>query len=1026
MRPLFLSIQAFGPFSDRQCIDFTELGENALFLINGPTGAGKSSLLDAICFALYGVTTGGEREAASMRNDLAADDLETEVRLDVQLGDQVYCVRRQPTQEVAKKRGQGTTERQTSAQVYKVAATDWEPDQDDRDTDLIPLKGVREVNDFVQQLTGLNADQFRQVMVLPQGKFRDLLLAPSSEREQIFSKLFQTDIFKKLEDGLQEQAAGLRREREGLVDKRQALLDLVVVESVAELDDRLNELAPEVALAQQGLDEWLKKVSAAERNLDAGQRLEAQFKRLTELALEAQAHQAQAETMQQARARLQRARDAQRLEAVHSQVARSEKRLKELAEAVQQAARREHQLAQQQQEANQAFQSTERVWQSLDGLKGQRQELLSVQSRLSELESSRAALEKSQARQKAAQQALQAQQSEQQARQAQLQNLDQRIEQWRTELARAPQLEVQRATLDKYGKARAEWQKLQDKQQRLNTEVRGCTALVARLQNQTEALDRTLKETELAWHQGQAVELAQALEQGQPCPVCGSTEHPNPAEDQTRAFASRADVDQARKALDAEQSRLREAQSEHDRLNLELRQSRQRAEEWLDELGDYRDRDLESMRDEWSQVNQQLKDLKQVQQKLEEHQKTRTKTDADLRRATEQETELRQTLEAAIKDQASAEQALKSLVQAVPEPWRVPGALTQKLTGLNQEIERIEQGYKQAQATLQDLNKSLASAKASHVSAQQQQATGLSDAEHARQEWQAALVRSDFASDADFQSARSSDADMTELEQQLDTYQAQGHRLAAQREDLNTALEGQAKPDLDALQRELETNRARQQQAEQQHQKLKAQVDELKKIQKELAQTQGKMEQLDARYSVTGTLADVAAGRNVHKVSLQRFVLSVLLDDVLIEATRRLSVMSKGRYQLLRKQDRSKGNRASGLELEVEDAYTGKSRPVNTLSGGESFLAALALALGLSDVVQAYAGGIRLDTLFIDEGFGSLDQDSLDLAIQTLMELRANGRTIGIISHVSELKEQMPLRIDVKPSRRGSVVEVVS
>ncbi|MHA7879792.1 MAG: SbcC/MukB-like Walker B domain-containing protein [Saccharospirillum sp.] len=1026
MRPLFLSIQAFGPFSQRQCIDFTELGDNALFLINGPTGSGKSSLLDAICFALYGVTTGGEREAASMRNDLAPDELETEVRLDVQLGDQVYCVRRQPAQEVAKKRGQGTTERQASAQVYKVAVADWVPDQDDRDTDLVSLKGVREVNDFVQQLTGLNADQFRQVMVLPQGKFRDLLLAPSSEREQIFSKLFQTDIFSKLEDSLQQQAAGLRREREGLVDKRQALLDLVGVATVTELDDRLDEWAPELALARQGLDEWLKKVSVAERNLDAGQRLAEQFKRLAELVQQTQAHQAQAETMAQARTRLQRARDAQRLEAMHSQVARSENRRRELAEAVQQAAQRERQLAQQQQAAEQTFHRAERDWNSLDGLKEQRQELRSVQSRLTELESSRSTLEKSQARQKAAQQALQAHQSEQQARQTQLQNLDDRIEQWRTELARVPQLEVQLATLDQYGKARAEWQKLQDKQQQLNTELQECGRKVAGLREQSKALDRALKETELAWHQGQAVELAQALELGQPCPVCGSTEHPNPAEDRTRAFASRADVDQARKALDTEQSRLREAQSEHDRLNLERVQSRQRAQEWLDELGDYRDRDLESMRDEWSQVNQQLKALKQTQQTLESSQRSRQQIDADLRQAAEQEASLRQALEAAIKEQASAEQALTSLEQAVPEPWRESGALTKKLAGLNQDIERIEQGYQNAQTTLQDLNKALASARASHTSAQQQHARGLADAEQARQGWEAALARSDFATEDDFLLARLTHADTTQLEQQLDDYQAQGHRLAAQREDLSTALEGQAKPDLDALQRELETKRAQQQQAEQQHQTLKAQVGELKKIQKELAQTQGRMDQLDQRYAVTGTLADVAAGRNVHKVSLQRFVLSVLLDDVLIEATRRLSVMSKGRYQLLRKQDRSKGNRASGLELEVEDAYTGKSRPVNTLSGGESFLAALALALGLSDVVQAYAGGIRLDTLFIDEGFGSLDPDSLDLAVQTLMELRANGRTIGIISHVSELKEQMPLRIDVTPSREGSTVKVMA
>ena len=187
-----------------------------------------------------------------------------------------------------------------------------------------------------------------------------------------------------------------------------------------------------------------------------------------------------------------------------------------------------------------------------------------------------------------------------------------------------------------------------------------------------------------------------------------------------------------------------------------------------------------------------------------------------------------------------------------------------------------------------------------------------------------------------------------------------------------------------------------------------------------------KNKELEAQYRIYGTLSDVANGQTGNRISLQRFVLSVLLDDVLIQASQRLHIMSNGRYQLVRKEDRTRGNRASGLDLEVEDGYTGKNRSVATLSGGESFMAALSLALGLSDVVQSYAGGIKLDTLFIDEGFGSLDPESLDLAIRTLIDLQATGRMIGIISHVSELKEQMALRLDVISSKNGSSIRTVS
>ena len=200
----------------------------------------------------------------------------------------------------------------------------------------------------------------------------------------------------------------------------------------------------------------------------------------------------------------------------------------------------------------------------------------------------------------------------------------------------------------------------------------------------------------------------------------------------------------------------------------------------------------------------------------------------------------------------------------------------------------------------------------------------------------------------------------------------------------------------------------------------------LTNIKKQLSDIKTKTDELNAQYQIVGTLSDVANGTSGKRISLQRFVLSVLLDDVLIQASQRLNLMSKGRYRLLRREDAIGGNAAAGLDLEVEDSYTDKSRPVATLSGGESFMAALSLALGLSDVVQSYAGGIKLDTLFIDEGFGSLDTESLDLAIKTLIDLQSSGRMIGIISHVGELKEQMALRIDVKSARDGSSISTVA
>ena len=249
----------------------------------------------------------------------------------------------------------------------------------------------------------------------------------------------------------------------------------------------------------------------------------------------------------------------------------------------------------------------------------------------------------------------------------------------------------------------------------------------------------------------------------------------------------------------------------------------------------------------------------------------------------------------------------------------------------------------------------------------------------------------------------------------------------ATRETLQKQLKGKVLADLPGLTQAEETARSGRDDTLETWRATDRNMTRLTDTQKNLKNKQAEMAGLDAKYRVVGTLADVACGLKGSKVSLQRYILGVLLDDVLVQSTQRLLKMSDGRYELRRKLDPGKGNKASGLDLEVYDDYSGESRSVATLSGGESFLAALSLALGLSDVVQAQTGGIQLDTLFVDEGFGTLDSEALELAVSTLMDLQQAGRMVGIISHVSELKEQMDIRIDLtKSSQGGSSLQVVS
>ena len=282
-----------------------------------------------------------------------------------------------------------------------------------------------------------------------------------------------------------------------------------------------------------------------------------------------------------------------------------------------------------------------------------------------------------------------------------------------------------------------------------------------------------------------------------------------------------------------------------------------------------------------------------------------------------------------------------------------------------------------------------------------------------------------FANDAEFQAAKHSPAEIDHLEETIRRYDGDLRAARDRMERAQQAAKDLLAPDIEALDKAFQKAKADLEAGIKAEAALNEKLKQLNAWLESLRKTAHELESLEARYAVTGRIADVANGRNSFGITFQRFVLAALLDDVLIAASERLKLMSKGRFHLQRATIRGDRRAAAGLDLEVYDTYTGTTRPVNTLSGGESFLASLALALGLADVVQAYAGGIRLDTIFVDEGFGSLDPEALELAIRALVDLQRGGRLVGIISHVPELKERIDVRLEVTSTNRGSVARFV-
>jgi len=960
MRPLLLKMTAFGPFPATETIDFSALGENPLFLINGPTGSGKTTILDAICFALYGKTTGDERDGAQMRCDLAAAETLCEVTFEFELDGRRYRIFRVPEQQRPKARGEGFTEQKPTATLVEISEFG--------DDILLVATKVSDATHEIETLTGLSVDQFRQVMILPQGKFRQLLLAESAEREKIFSKLFQTHIYKQLENRLKDQAAQVRRDRDDLQKKQYGILETIEVESAEELAAETKELTPQVkaALAAKGQSE--KVFLDTTKRLQRGEALWKEFDQFEQADAELKRLKEQQNQIEQQRQQLNNALEAEKLRPLFveqqrraTEVERSEKKQSELQRQLKQD---EETL----QQAQQQLPQTEGIVKEQDRCKAELLQLGEQRKKLVQLERLRRQCTDLQQRMAALTQLSQLRVKEQFLQQ--LKNLTTLA----TDLSRITnQLEREKLAGQKLAK-------LQDEQ------------------------TTTARQLELAWHRGQAAILAAELEDDQPCPVCGSPDHPVLAHSDEK-LPSQRDLEKLREELQKTTSQLEAARDQY-RLTVSER----------DQLQARHD-ELQQQIDPALNYDQLTAEVSTLQQQL-----AASGVATEIAGLAADELAKKQLEEQ--RQLTTVETEITLLEKELPEEYR--------------QLEVLEQREKDVQQQLSDLEKQHETLIAAHQQAKDQfgrTTATLKEVSHQLGEFQqqlksateaaeTALAASCFDTVEYYHQSLLAESSRQQLLTVIETFNTRLENLTGAYEQLQRNLKDKTRPDLDELQTKLLQAEKEKKRVEEEWNRYNSRLDILLKTEEKLADNLQQLQKLDERYAVVGTLSDVANGQTGQKISLQRFVLSVLLDEVLLVASERFSLMSKGRYQLLRNEDRSKGNKASGLDLLVDDAYTGKVRPVATLSGGESFMAALSLALGLSDVVQAHAGGIHLDTLFIDEGFGSLDPESLDLAIRTLVDLQSSGRMIGVISHVAELKEQISLRIDVTTGRLGSSVEL--
>ncbi|WCP82148.1 SMC family ATPase [Vibrio harveyi] len=1012
MKPIKLTMQAFGPFAQTETIEFDKLGTNPLFLINGPTGSGKTSILDAICFALYGETTGNERQGIQMRCDMAAPTLLTEVTLEFSLHGKSYRVIRSPEQEAPKARGEGMTVRKHTAALYEIT-----------DEEKLITSKTTQVKTEVTNIIGLNETQFRQVMVLPQGKFRELLLATSKEREEIFGQLFQTDIYKKIEYALKDKASAISKAKEEFDNQIRGALQVAGVSSEAELTEQREALSVQFESVQKQEQESLAQLNALKTELQKAEALSNEFKKREQAEIALKQHLEQSDAVSSRQLQLDNAKKASKVELPYVTLQSASKQTQELEQKVAKLSQdltvandavksKEGALQTAKEQAAQLPKLTEQQYQ-LEGMKGklvEKSELeKAINAGLTQKSEFEATLKKYIAlKEKLTLEAQQGQKS---------------LDQARVDVASIGSVE---AEIKQQQRLMQDLQKLTGLNQelaKLDALTPSKQALVDQAKARYVELQRSADTLELSWHNAQAAVLAQRLQAGEMCPVCGSVEHPQPAQF-VGEEVTKEQVQRARNTEREGQVALNQLSNQLEQHNIAVGQYKQQIEQLSVELGQNASMDLGALQASMQQLNERLQQLSsinlvQLEQSVNELNQRCVTGEGKINDLQNQMVANESTIKV-------NQEQLAKLSASLDAKYSFLEVLEQDIVAIQKQITELNTAFESAQNHLQQAVLAKTNIESQLTTNQQWLNEALERLNTAKTDWAQALQTSAFEDEAQFLACKADEAEMQVWQKEIDAFKLTQIKLEQTLADLSSTLKDLVLPDLEGLNVKLNSNQQSYVEARNQLDSTRSLFERLEKVRNDIATLHDKNTKLEDEYKVFGTLYDVASGKTGSRISLHRFVLGVLLDDVLIQASQRLSLMSKGRYILARKTEGFKGAAGRGLDLVVEDSYTGKTRDVATLSGGESFMAALALALGLSDVVQSYSGGIRLDTLFIDEGFGSLDPESLDLAIQTLVDLQQTGRMIGVISHVSELKEQMAQRIDVEPSRLGSTVSVKS
>lgn len=1019
MKPVRLTMQAFGPYPATETIDFRDAVDAGLFGIYGPTGSGKSTVFSAIAFALFGQAAKSEQEAQTLRSQHAEASVPTEVEFVFDIGADRYVALRQPEQVRPARRGGGETRSPHEAFLFKATGLALDEIRDGRRGEVIREKKVREVDAAICELLGYGADQFRQIVLLPQGRFETFLAAKTSDRKKLLGELFDVSLYRDVAAKLKADAAAaeedIRQERV-ICDRR---LEDEGFESVDMMESGIVE-----ATAYRQEQTQLESVArtsfdAAQTALQAGKSLDAQF-------VAAEAAQAEWDRQRQGQAamnelatRAVQAEKARLLIDPEAQTAVAEGDVGD-AEARLEAARDAAGKAEL--HAGQAVSALEDELAHADEINGLRRQADDLARHQRTLESAAGAREELNAAQTAERDAGKRLKDAGDAL-ARVQT-DEAIEAEKLKAARinAGQRDGLQRDLVALGIALAAARAFET----ATADVAAANRAVAAATSQHDVAARaakvardTFEEAERSLSQMQALHLSAKLKSGEACPVCGGTDHPAPATGLVENAGRNQAFEVARTALSAAEKALRGAEGA-------LAESRGVQQAWGQQLAGLEApaRPSQDVQADVTRTKTKLValgpavDIAMLEAALHSLQTeiaaARLEREALDRQAGETKTAA-----------ASAQARLDQMLDAIPEALRDPAALAEALARARQLLTQRETAKADAeQASSKAREAALMASKDAEAAAERLQ-SALDKLGAAKQQFADRLAQMELSTDA-FRLIKPAIATIDTDRAAVEAYR---RKLAIAEEAANSTAEavtGRARPDLSDLEVRLTGAQEALDDATEQRMRAEHRLDHLTKLHADLSETLRKLEDAEAASAPLRRLAALTNGANPQNLDLETFAIGAMFDQVLAAANLQLGPMTANRYRLEREVEVG-GRGRRGLGIQVFDAHTGKARVTATLSGGESFITALALALGLANVVESASGRVRLDTIFIDEGFGTLDTENgagaLDQVLQVLGALTSQNRAVGVVSHVQGVQDAIPNGFYVRKHLTGSSIE---